>query len=153
MPGFNDVEILLIEDNPQDAELAVRALRKQNLLNSLHHVKDGAEALAFIFGTGPYAGRNVENVPRLVLLDLKLPKVDGLEFLQKIKADPRTQMIPVVALTSSREDRDVRECYRLGVNGYIVKPVESDKFQEAVKQLGTYWLLTNRTPQWPEGRS
>jgi CheY-like chemotaxis protein len=153
MPGFNDVEILLIEDNLQDAELAVRALRKQNLLNSLHHVKDGAEALAFIFGTGPYAGRNVENVPRLVLLDLKLPKVDGLEFLQKIKADPRTQMIPVVVLTSSREDRDVRECYRLGVNGYIVKPVESDKFQEAVKQLGAYWLLTNRTPQWPEGRS
>lgn len=152
MAELDDVEILLVEDNLQDAELAIRAIRKQNLLNKLHHVKDGAEALDFLFGRGAYAGRNVDKVPRIVLLDLKLPKVDGLEVLKKIKSDPRTQMIPVIALTSSKEDRDLRECYRAGVNSFIVKPVEFDKFLEAVKILSLYWMLVNQSPQWPEGR-
>ena len=147
MPGINDIEILLVEDNPQDAELTLRALKKNNLANSVHHVKDGAEALDFLFATGPYSGRRVENPPKVVLLDLKLPKVDGLEVLQKIKADQRTMMTPVVVLTSSKQDRDMVESYKLGVNSYIVKPVEFEKFLEAVRQMGLYWLLVNKTPR------
>jgi two-component system, response regulator len=144
---LDDVEILLIEDNPQDAELTIRALKKNNMANNIHHVKDGAEALDFIFGSGAYASRKVENGPKVVLLDLKLPKVDGLEVLKKMKSDERTQMIPVVALTSSKEDRDVLASYKLGINSYIVKPVQFEKFTESVKQLGLYWLLVNKTPR------
>ena len=146
-PDMNEVEILLVEDNPHDAELTLRALKKRNLANRVLHTKDGAEALDFIFAEGAYAGRNVENGPRVILLDLKLPKVDGLEVLRKIKADERTRTIPVVVLTSSREDRDLEECYALGVNSYIVKPVEFESFVTAVSELGFYWLLLNQTPQ------
>ena len=147
MVGFNDVEILLVEDNLQDAELTLRALSKNNLANSVFHVKDGAEALEFLFATGAYSSRRVENLPRVVLLDLKLPKVDGLEVLKKIKSDERTRMVPVVVLTSSKQDRDMVESYKLGVNSYIVKPVEFESFLAAVKQLGFYWLLVNKIPR------
>ena len=147
MTGMNEVEILLVEDNPQDAEMTMRALKKHHLANNVLHVKDGAEALAFIFGTAPYAERVPGNGPKVVLLDLKLPKVDGLEVLKKLKADPRTQMVPVVVMTSSREERDLIDSYKLGVNSYIVKPVEFDKFVESVKNLGLYWLLVNQTPR------
>lgn len=143
-PG--EVDILLVEDNPHDAELTFRALRKHHLANQLHHVKDGAEALDFIFGTGTYAGRAVSNGPRLVLLDLKLPKIDGIEVLRQVKGDPRTKGTPVVVLTSSNEERDLTECYRLGVNSYLQKPVGFENFVEAVSQTGLYWLLLNRTP-------
>jgi CheY-like chemotaxis protein len=147
MEGFNDVDILLVEDDPNDADLALRALRKHHLANRLQHVPDGAAALAFIFATGPYAGRNIESRPKVILLDLKLPKVDGLEVLRKIKGDPRTQMTPVVVLTSSKEEKDMVESYKLGVNSYIVKPVEFDKFTQAVRELGLYWLLVNKVPK------
>ncbi len=140
------VELLLVEDNPQDADLTLRALRKHHVANKIHHVKDGAEALAFLFATGTYAGRRIEDKPRVVLLDLKLPKVDGLEVLKQVKSDDRTRAIPVVVLTSSKEERDLVESYRLGVNSYIVKPVEFDKFVEAVANLRLYWLLTNQVP-------
>jgi CheY-like chemotaxis protein len=147
MVGFNDVEILLVEDNLQDAELTLRALSKNNLANSVFHVKDGAEAIEFLFATGAYSSRRVENTPRVVLLDLKLPKIDGLEVLQRIKSDERTRMVPVVVLTSSKQDRDMVESYKLGVNSYIVKPVEFEGFLAAVKQLGFYWLLVNKIPR------
>jgi len=141
------VEILLVEDNPNDVELALHALQKNNLSNRIHVVRDGAEALDFIFGTGPYAGRSVNEVPKVILLDLKLPKVDGLEVLQRIKADPRTRVIPVVVLTSSREESDIVASYHLGVNSYIVKPIDFQQFTEAVRQLGLYWLLLNQPPR------
>ncbi len=141
-----EVEILLVEDNPTDAELAIRALKKSNLANKLVWVKDGAEALDFIFATGAYAGRSIRNGPRVVLLDLRLPKVDGMEVLRRIKGDERTRTIPVVVLTSSKEDRDVAESYKLGVNSYIGKPVEFDEFAKVVSELGLYWLLVNRPP-------
>jgi len=144
----NMIEILLVEDNPNDVELTLHAFRKNNLTNRIHVVRDGAEALDFIFCTGAYADRNIQNSPKVVLLDLKLPKVDGLEVLRSIKADPRTQQIPVVALTSSREERDVVESYHLGVNSYIVKPVDFDQFIEAARQLGLYWLLLNKSPSY-----
>ncbi|HLY72539.1 MAG TPA: response regulator [Planctomycetota bacterium] len=147
MVGFDDVEILLVEDNRQDADLALRALKKANFANNVHHVSDGAEALDFIFATGAYAGRKIETGPKVVLLDLKLPKVDGLEVLKKMKSDPRTQMIPVVVLTSSQQDRDMVDSYRLGVNSYIVKPVDFGKFVEAVHHFGLYWLLVNKVPR------
>jgi len=147
---INDpVEILLVEDNPTDAELTIRALKENKLANKLVWVKDGAEALDFLFATGAYSSRKVENGPKVVLLDLRLPKVDGLEVLRRIKADERTKLIPVVALTSSSEDRDVVECYKLGVNSYIGKPVEFDAFVKIVAELGLYWLLVNQPPGYP----
>jgi CheY-like chemotaxis protein len=141
------VEILLVEDSDEDAELAIRALRQKKLANDLFRVKDGAEALDFIFATGTYAGRNGQPKPRVVLLDLKLPKVDGMEVLRRLKEDPTTRAIPVVMLTSSKEDRDLEAAYRLGVNSYIVKPVEFDKFVSAVETLGFYWALLNQNPR------
>ena len=141
------VEVLLVEDNPQDLELALRALRKANFSNRIHVARDGAEALEFIFCEGPHAARNIVDGPKVVLLDLKLPKVDGLEVLRRIKGDPRTEMIPVVVLTSSKEQGDIVESYHLGVNSYVVKPVTFERFAEAVQQLGMYWLLTNPPPR------
>lgn len=138
------VDILLVEDNPQDAEMTIRALKKHKLANSVHHAKDGAEALAYLFDH-PEAGRRLQ--PKVVLLDLKLPKVDGLEVLKKIKSNESTRAIPVVVLTSSKEERDMVDSYRLGVNSFITKPVEFDKFMEAVQQLGLYWLLLNGLPR------
>ncbi|MBM4240931.1 MAG: response regulator [Euryarchaeota archaeon] len=145
--SLDEVEILLVEDNPTDAELTIRALRKNNLANKLVWVKDGAEALDFLFATGAYSERNMEGLPRLILLDLRMPKVDGLEVLQRIKADERTMKIPVVVLTSSKEDRDIVESYKLGVNSYVSKPVEFDEFTEAVSTLGLYWILLNKPPE------
>lgn len=141
------VEILLVEDNPEDLELALRALRRANLANRIHVARDGEEALQFLFGEGPYVGRNVEDAPRVILLDLKLPKVDGLEVLQRVKGDARTKSTPVVVLTSSQEQRDVIESYKLGVNSYIVKPVNFDRFAAAVRDLGLYWLVLNQAPR------
>ena len=141
-----EVEILLVEDNPNDVELTIRALKKHNLANSVQLARDGVEALDYIFGTGEYAGRDVEDKPRVILLDLKLPRVDGLEVLRQVKADQRTRSIPVVVLTSSREERDMVESYELGANSYISKPVDFDKFVDSVKELGFYWLLLNRQP-------
>lgn len=138
------VEILLVEDNPDDVELALHALKRNNFSNRIHVVRDGVEALDFIFATGAYNGRDLSDVPRVILLDLKLPKVDGLEVLRRVKADARTRMIPVVVLTSSREERDIVESYQLGVNSYIVKPVDFQQFTEAVRELGLYWLLLNQ---------
>jgi two-component system response regulator len=140
------VEILLVEDNPQDLELALRALRKANFSNHIQVARDGAEALDFIFCEGIHRERKIEDVPKVILLDLKLPKVDGLEVLKRIKGDPRTRAIPIVILTSSREQRDVVESYRLGVNSYIVKPVNFEGFAAAVRELGMYWLLLNQPP-------
>jgi two-component system, response regulator len=143
---FEQIEILLVEDNPEDAEMTMRALRKRNLANQLHWVKDGAEALDYLFGTGQYAGRDKDQPPKLVLLDIKMPKVDGIEVLRRVKAsDLRT--VPVVVMTSSNEERDVLESYRLGVNSYIVKPVQFEAFLETVAKIGLYWVLTNRVPQ------
>ncbi len=140
------VEILLVEDNPTDAELAMRALKKSNLANNLVWVKDGADALDFLFGRGAYAGRDIGCTPRVILLDLRLPKVDGLEVLRTIKHDEHTKNIPVVVLTSSKEDRDITESYQLGVNSFISKPVEFNAFAKTVAELGMYWLLINRPP-------
>lgn len=140
------VELLLVEDNPQDLDLALRALRKANLSNSIHVARDGAEALEFLFCEGAHSTRKVEHRPKVVLLDLKLPKVDGLEVLKRIKADPRTKMIPVVVLTSSKEQSDLVESYQLGANSYIVKPVNFERFSNAVSQLGFYWVLLNEPP-------
>jgi two-component system, response regulator len=140
------VDILLVEDNPYDAEMTIRALRKKNLTNSLIHLKNGAEAIDFLFGTGDYEGRKISKNPKVILLDLKMPKLDGIQVLSAIRKDERTRETPVVVLTSSREDPDIRECYRLGVNSYIVKPVDFDKFIEAVSSIGLYWLLLNQPP-------
>ena len=140
----NGIEILLVEDNPRDVEMTLRALKKHNLANNVHVVKDGAEALDFIFARGAYAHRDPNHVPKVVLLDLKLPKVSGLEVLRAIKGDEQTRTIPVVVLTSSQEEKDMVESYKLGVNSYIVKPLDFDKFVESVGQLGLYWLLINK---------
>jgi len=142
-----EIEILLVEDNSSDAEMTIRVLKKNNLANRLLHVKDGAEALDFIFAEGEYANRQIENVPNLILLDLKLPKVNGLQVLQKIKSDERTKKIPVVMLTSSREDPDINKCYSMGANGYVVKPVEFDAFSKTVANIGLYWMIVNEPPQ------
>jgi CheY-like chemotaxis protein len=146
MNADNEIEILLVEDNPQDAELTIRALKRRNLANKLIHVKDGVEALDFIFGNGAYANRDIKQHPKVMLLDLKLPKVDGLEVLRAVKSDPRTRSIPVVVMTSSQEQRDVIESYQLGVNSYVVKPVNFDGFAKAVSELGCYWILLNQPP-------
>jgi len=146
MVGEREVEILLVEDNPSDAELTLRALKKNNLANKVFHVADGEEALNFIYCRGPYSERMIDDVPRVILLDLKLPKVDGLEVLKILKSDPLTREIPIVVLTSSTEERDIVETYRLGANSYIVKPVNFDRFSAAVKELGFYWLLLNQPP-------
>ena len=147
MSDFNEVEILLVEDNPEDAELTMRTFRTRSLANRVHHVEDGTAALDFIFGRGQFAGRDLSTRPKVVLLDLKLPKVDGLEVLRVLKADPRTRDIPVVVITSSKEDRDLDEAYRLGANSYVVKPVDFNQFSEAVGQLGLYWVLINEVPR------
>lgn len=147
MSDAQAVEILLVEDNPQDLELTLRALHKSKLSNRIQIARDGVEALEFLFCKGAHAGRRIEDVPKVVLLDLKLPRIDGLEVLQRIKADPRTRTIPVVALTSSKEQKDVVESYQLGVNSYIVKPVNFEQFVAAVQDLGMYWLLLNQPPK------
>jgi two-component system, response regulator len=140
----NGVEILLVEDNPRDVEMTLRALKKRNLANKVHVAKDGAEALDYLFATGAYADRDKNHLPKVVLLDLKLPKVSGLDVLRKVKGDERTRTIPVVVLTSSQEETDMIESYRLGVNSYIVKPVDFDKFVDAVSEVGLYWLVINK---------
>ena len=140
MTNKSAVEILLVEDNPDDAELTIRVLKKHNLANNLVHLHDGEEALKFLF-------ENDMNIPKIILLDLKMPKVDGIEVLRKIKMDEMRKIIPVIVLTSSKEDRDIIESYKLGVNAYVVKPVEFDKFMEAVAQLGLFWLLLNQSPK------
>ncbi len=142
----NVVELLIVEDNPQDLELALRALRQAKLANHVQVARDGAEALEFLFCEGVFASRRVAAAPKVVLLDLKLPKVDGLEVLKRLKGDPRTRTIPVVVVTSSKEQRDVIESYQLGVNSYIVKPVNFERFSAAVRDLGLYWLLLNQPP-------
>ena len=140
-------EILLVEDNPDDAELTLSSLKKNNLANKVHLVEDGEEALNFLFAKGRYSERKIQEKPKLILLDLKLPKVDGLEVLQKIKQDEKLKTIPVVVLTSSREESDIIKSYRVGVNSYIVKPVDFDKFTKSVSDLGLYWLVLNQPPE------
>jgi two-component system response regulator len=140
------VEILLVEDNLDDATLAIRALKKHNLANKLVHLKDGVEALDFIYGTGTYADRNISHTPKVILLDLKMPKISGMEVLQKVKSDPATKSIPVVILTSSAENPDIKKCYELGANSYIVKPVEFENFTQTLSELGMYWAALNKLP-------
>jgi CheY-like chemotaxis protein len=147
MDNFEQIEILLAEDSPLDAEMTQRALRKHNLGNRVFWVKDGAEALDFLFCRGAYADRDAARPPKLVLLDIKMPKVDGIEVLRQVKADARTRTVPVVVMTSSNEERDVMESYRLGANSYIVKPVDFAAFLEVVAKIGLYWVLTNRVPE------
>ncbi len=149
----DSIEVLLVEDNPTDAELALHALRRCHPGRHILHVQDGLEALQFLRGEGSFAGRDQSFMPKVVLLDLKLPKVDGLRVLREMKADPRTREIPVVMLTSSREDRDLEEAYRQGANSYIVKPVDFDSFSEAVARIGSYWLLLNEAPPAPSAPS
>jgi two-component system, response regulator len=144
--SHHEIEILLVEDNFDDAELTIRALTKSHLANKLIHLKDGAEALDFIFGVGAFEGRKTEIVPKVILLDLKLPKVNGMEVLRKIKENSLTEKIPVVVLTSSSQDPDIEHAYTLGANSYIVKPIEFDKFTKAISSLGMYWLALNRHP-------
>jgi CheY-like chemotaxis protein len=146
MTTIEDVEILLVEDNPNDIELTLRALQKHNLSDKVFVVKDGAEALDFIFATGAFAHRKIENRPKVILLDLKLPKIDGIEVLRRTKSDERTKHTPIVMLTSSQEERDVLDTYNLGVNSYIVKPVDFINFVRAVSELGFYWGILNKIP-------
>jgi two-component system response regulator len=141
------VDILMVEDNPDDEQLTLRALAKNHLTNKIQVVRDGQEALDYIFCKGTYAGRNIADHPHVILLDIKLPLIDGIEVLRRIKADDRTKTIPVVMLTSSHEERDLVETYRLGVNSYIVKPVDFEQFTESARSLGMYWLLLNRPPK------
>jgi len=142
----SEVEILLVEDDIDDAEMTMHAMRKFNLANKLIHVTDGEEAMDFLLGKGKFIGRDVTLKPRLILLDLKMPKMDGMEVLEVIKSNSDTKKIPVVILTSSKEDPDVTRCYELGANGYIVKPVEFDSFIKTVSELGMYWMLLNHAP-------
>lgn len=141
------MEILLCEDNKRDADLTIRALKKQNLANNVVWVKDGEEALNYLFAKGEYADRSIKDTPRVILLDLKMPKVDGMEVLEEIRAHPETEHIPVVVMTSSQEEKDIVKSYSLGVNSYIVKPVDFEKFMESVSDVGFYWLLLNKQPQ------
>lgn len=141
------VDILLAEDNPNDAELAIRALKKNNILNNILHLEDGEAVLHYIFGTGKYAERDIREIPRVILLDLKMPKMNGLEVLKQLKSNERTKVIPVILLTSSKEDRDITEGYKLGVNSYIVKPVGFENFVKAVADIGLYWLIMNEPPK------
>ncbi len=145
--AYDEIEVLLVEDNETDAELTIRALKKKNLANNLVWVKDGEEALEFIFATGRYSHREIQDLPKLVLLDLRMPKVDGMEVIRSLKADDRTNKIPIVVLTSSKEDKDIVESYNLGVNSYVSKPVEFEEFTEAVSTLGLYWMLLNKSPE------
>jgi CheY-like chemotaxis protein len=144
--NISPIDILLVEDNPDDIDLTVYALKRNNLANAVHIVRDGEEALEFVFCRGRYAGRKLNDPPKVVLLDLKLPKVDGLEVLRAMKTDPRTKALPVVVMTSSKEQRDLVEGYKLGVNSYIQKPVDFDAFRDLIKQLGFYWLVVNQAP-------
>ena len=146
MTDYHQIEILFIEDNHHEAELTIRSLKKHNLANTLKHIDDGAEALDFIFSQGIHSGRENSPYPKLIILDLKLPKVDGLEILRQLKADERTRLIPVVVLTSSQEEKDVIESYKLGVNSYIVKPVNFESFTTAIADLGFYWFILNQSP-------
>jgi two-component system, response regulator len=141
------VDILMVEDNPDDEQLTLRAFAKNHLTNKIHVVRDGQEALDYVFCQGKYADRNIANHPHVILLDIKLPLIDGIEVLRRIKADERTKTIPVVMLTSSHEERDLVETYRLGVNSYIVKPVDFEQFTDSARSLGMYWLLLNRPPK------
>ena len=145
--GPGSVDILLLEDNANDAELVKREFKKSLLVNNIFHVKDGEEALDFIFASGKFAGsRNMASPPRLILMDIQMPKINGIEALERIKSDERTKSIPVVMLTSSKEDPDIKRCYELGANSYIVKPVGFESFAEAIRNLGFFWLLLNKAP-------
>jgi two-component system response regulator len=147
MEELKEFEILLVEDDPSDAELTLRALRQNNLANKVRWLKDGEEALDYLFRRGAHAGRDAGSLPKLIMLDIKMPKVDGIEVLRKLKERPETRTIPVVVMTSSNEEQDVLETYRLGVNSYIVKPVGFEAFLETVAKIGLYWVLTNRAPR------
>ena len=140
----NEVEILIVEDNPSELELTLYALQKHNLGNNIIALKDGAEVFEFLYGSNTNQNLPLQNKPKLILLDLKLPKINGIEVLRRLKTDPRTLFIPVVVMTSSRQDQDLQECYRLGVNSYLVKPVNFDHFTEAIRQVGFYWVLLNQ---------
>lgn len=144
---MNPVEIIIVEDNLHDAELTIRALRKNKLSNNLLHLKDGAEALDFIFGEGEYAHREIDVFPKVILLDIKMPKVDGIQVLTRLKKEEKTKLIPVVILTSSKEHPDIEICYKLGASSYIVKPVEFEGFMKAIADIGFYWLLFNSPPE------
>lgn len=144
---IHNIEILLVEDSEEDAGLVIRSLKKHNLSNHLVHLSDGAEAIDFIFAKGAYSHRSVEDTPKVILMDLKMPKIDGLQVLREIRKDERTKLIPVIMMTSSREEKDIIESYQLGVNSYIVKPVEFENFSKAVAEFGLYWLLINQPPK------
>lgn len=145
---YNLIDVLLVEDNVDDAELAIRELKKHKVGNNLLHLKDGEEALDFIFATGKFTGvKNIQYLPKVILLDIQMPKVNGMEVLEKIKADERTKAIPVVILTSSNQSPDIKKCYNLGVNSYIVKPVDFENYSKTIRELGLYWLLSNRPPE------
>ncbi len=146
MTMINQVEVLLVEDNMHDAEMTIRSLKKVNLANNLVHVRDGEEALDFIFAQGKFAGRDIDNGPKVILLDIKMPKIDGIEVLRQLKSRESSKTIPVVIMTSSKEEQDIISSYELGVNSYVVKPVDFEGFAKAVSQLGMYWLLTNQPP-------
>ncbi len=145
--------ILLVEDNPDDEALTVRALKKHNIVNKIVVARDGVEALDYLFGTGPYAGRDMDVMPQVVLLDLKLPKLDGLEVLKRLRADPRTALLPIIILTSSKEEQDLINGYKMGANSYVRKPVDFEQFAKAIHQLKLYWLVINEPPPMKNGRS
>ena len=147
MENIHNIEIILVEDSIEDANLIMRSLKKNNLSNSIIHLQDGAEALDFMFARGAYKARNIEDKPKVILLDLKMPKIDGLQVLRDLKADDRTKSVPIVIMTSSREDKDLVESYKLGANGYVVKPVSFDNFAKAVADIGIYWLMVNQAPR------
>lgn len=147
MIDSGEIEILLVEDNPTDLELALRVFKKHRIANRIEVARDGVEALDFLFGEGAHADRGTVVIPKVILLDLKLPKIGGIEVLRRIKSDPRTRAIPIVVLTSSREEKDLLESYQLGVNSYIVKPVDFDQFSECLRDIGMYWLLSNTPPK------